>query len=419
MTRQSTVSKFLKSRPLWIVISIIVSIMLWTYVSSNEDDERTQTFHDVKLVFQGEDQLRDTKGIILTGVDTNSVSVTVTGSRRVISQLDSSKITAVVDISKISYTGNMKFTYDLAYSDKIDSGEITSVTRNPETISFTLDRQTTKSVEVRGVFNGTVSENFMQENLEFSPSVIKVSGPAEEIDKIDRAWVVIEKQDVDKTFTVDAPYVLMDKDGNELELDDVTADSDTVAVTLPIKATKEVKLAVDLIAGGGASEVNTVVTCEPSSVILSGDSDILDGINKISLGTIDLAEVNPKVSETYKLFIPNDTENISGVDEVAVTVEVKGLSTGKKTVTNFECIKVTEGYSASVMTSKLDVTVRAPESVLKLIASNNLRAVADLTEIGNATGVFNVPVEIYIDGYSDAGVIGKYEAIVAISENEE
>lgn len=421
MSRKTTLRKILKSRPFWIVASLIVSLMLWVYVTDIEGDTQTETFRDVKLIFQGEDQLRDTKDIILTGVDTSSVSVTLTGSRRAISQLNSSEITAVVDISKITYTGKMQFTYDLIYDDDVDSTGITIENRQPETISFTLDKQVTRNIDVKGVFNGSVAENFTQENLEFNPSTVKVSGPAEEINKIQDAWVVIEKENVDKTFTVDAPYILRDKDGNELEFDDdVTLETGTVSVTLPIKATKEVQLTVDLISGGGASaEKNAVITCVPETVTISGDSDVLAGINKISLATIDLADVNPSMTETYTLFIPNDTENISGVTEVTVTVQIKGVSTSKKTLNNIECKNNTEGYIATIMTPSMDITVRAEDSVLRQIGSNNLRGVVDLTELGNAVGIFAVPVEVHVDGFPTAGVIGEYKVYVSIAlENQ-
>jgi len=40
------------------------------------------------------------------------------------------------------------------------------------------------------------------------------------------------------------------------------------------------------------------------------------------------------------------------------------------------------------------------------VQSQNIRAVADLTDYVNSTGTFMPEVKIYVDGYSDVGAIG-------------
>ena len=55
---------------------------------------------------------------------------------------------------------------------------------------------------------------------------------------------------------------------------------------------------------------------------------------------------------------------------------------------------------------------------MKRISANNVRIVADMTEF-TQPGTYQVPVEVYFDGFSGAGVIGDYTVAVTLSRIEE
>ena len=55
---------------------------------------------------------------------------------------------------------------------------------------------------------------------------------------------------------------------------------------------------------------------------------------------------------------------------------------------------------------------------MKRISANNVRIVADMTEF-TQPGTYQVPVEVYLDGFSGAGVIGDYTVAVTLSRIEE
>jgi hypothetical protein len=50
------------------------------------------------------------------------------------------------------------------------------------------------------------------------------------------------------------------------------------------------------------------------------------------------------------------------------------------------------------------------------ITASNVRAVADLSALGSSTGQFSVPVDIYVDGFSNVGAMGSYSVLVSLSE---
>ncbi len=416
MKRGAAINRIADSRLFWAIISVIVSLILWMYVTASQGEDFSETFQGVKVEFQGEGALREGRGLIITEVDTTSVTVVLSGSRREISKLRSGSLSAVIDLSSINSSGVNRFSYTIKYPEGIDSRSITPVSLSPSVITFTVDKLNSKTVEVRGIFEGSVAEGYVAEAMEFNPATVKISGPVKSLEKVDHALVVVERTDVDKTLIFDSSYVLMDEEGNPIEDDMIVLETDTVSVSLPVKATKEVSLAMDIIDGGGATSSNVICTFSPATVTLAGDSEILDGINKIVVGTIDLSNIASSFTETYPIVMPNNVENLTGETEVTVKVEIRGLATKKMNVTNIEVKNVTEGYKAEIITQSIEVTVRSTQAMLDLVAPNNLRAVVDLKDIGNTIGRFTMPAKIYVDGFSEneAGVVGDYNVVVLI-----
>jgi len=212
----------------------------------------------------------------------------------------------------------------------------------------------------------------------------------------------------------------MVQDNNVIEDDSISLENDTVNVTLPVIAIKEVDLIVATIPGAGASDENIVKKFEPSSkVTLSGDAEVLEGLNSILLDTIDLSKVDGSHTETYTIVIPNDTEIIGTNREVTVTIEIVGLDTKRVNIpsANLSFINLTEGYTAEIMDSSLNnVTLRGLTESLAAVSAENVRAVADMGEYGTATGIFTVPVKIYVDGTTSVGAIGEYKLYISIAK---
>lgn len=422
MSKKTILSKIGNSKVLWIIVSVAIAFLLWVYVTINEG-EYTETFDDIKVVYSGEEAMREAQGLIVTEQSRSNVSVTLKGSRREISKLKSADIQAVVDLSTITRPGtNTNYYYSVSFLKEVDENFVAVESRTPRTVSFTVDRYSYKYVEVKGVFNGNVAEGFKADvsDMQFDPERIRISGPEEEISAVESALVVIERNDVDRTIKADVGYTLQDINGEALELGSMVADTDTVNVTLPVSAVKLVPLVVDIVHGAGTTDANVKLECEPQEILISGDPDLLKGINRITLDTLDLTEFNSTYEETYQIILPNDVINESGINEAKVSVKLTGLLTKRLSVTNIVPTNVPDGYVAEVTTKSIDVTIRAPESMINEIKSANLSAVLDLSDYSGNEGQYTVPASIRLDGFSGAGIIhaDEYNALVLIKRDK-
>ena len=399
--------KIYNSKAFWMIVSLLASLAIWVYVTSVETDESKTTFRGVKVELVGEDILRDSKNLVVTDMDTSTVTVEVVGPRRIIGSISSDQLVAQVDVSKLSRAAYTSQQYTIVYPDGTDTSKLSENRRTPETINFMVSAQTSKSIQVRGSFDGSLAEGYTAEMPVFEPSTITITGSEAYLKDVEYAWVTFSKENVDSTYSVETGFTLMDANNEPCSTTGISFSTDVVTATLPLLTLKEVNLDVNIIEGAGATKANTKITIDPVSVTLAGDSALLAGMNKIILATIDLTDFSSTFTETYTIPIDNELKNTTGITKATVTVEIVGLETKTFRVTNFSCINATEGYEADIITESKEITLRGTPEALAQIKDENIRAVADLTDYKESTGTYMPQVKVYVDGFTDVGAIGE------------
>ncbi len=408
--------KLYDSRSFWMIVSLLASLAIWVYVTSMESTEFTQTFYGVEVELVGEDNLRDNKNMVITDLDTSTVTVRITGPRRIVAGLDASDLKACVDVSKLSRSAYTTQQYYISYPDGTDTTNINDSNKSPSTVSFMVSPLNTKTIQVRGSFDGSLAEGYTAETPVFEPATITVAGADANLKDVSYAWVTFGKDNVDSTYKVETGFTLMNEQGEECSTVGLTCSEDVVTATLPLLLVKEVPLSVDVIEGAGATKANTKIKIEPDRITLAGDSATLTGMNKLVLDTIDLSDFEKTFSMTYTIPIDNEMNNLTGVTEAKVTVEIVGLETKIFKVKNISCINVTEGYTAEIISESIDVVMRGTAEQLSQLKGDNIRAVADLTDYNESTGQFMPSVKIIVDGSTEVGAVGENTISIEIKK---
>ena len=407
-------NKLMDSKVLWAVISLLASLFIWVYITGTQEEIITQSFNNVEVQFVGEDTLQATRGYVVNNISAETVSVKISGTRGNIGSLSASDVKAVIDVSLISSTGRLTQYFTLTYPDNVNADAVSLESSNPETISFDVTRMSKKPVPVEAKFVGSTAEDYIAGEIEFEPKTIWVSGPESELEKIDHIYVEMGGDDLTMTRSADIPVVLIDTDGNTMDSTGLEFDVPTVTVTIPISMMKEVPLYIQCVYGAGATEANTVIKIEPSTITISGDTSVVSGINRIDLTTIDLTDFSLTFQDTFSIPLPDGVENVTGTTQADVSIEITGVDTKIFTLTNISYRNLPSGYTVEEITTRsLEVRIRAPQEVLDQIQPSNLSAVADLSDISQSGDMF-VPVRIVVDGFTDAGAVGDYSIGIRI-----
>ncbi len=416
MEQKKRTNKIYDSKAFWVVVSLLCSLVMWAYVSSLDSTDKEITLSGITVEFRGQEELLADRSLCISSVDTETVSIVVRGERSNITKLKSSDIKAVIDVSNITQPNDMTWAYNLEFPDYVNINDITVVSKNPETINFTVVRNAKKTIEVKGSFEGTIAEGCVAEEFVFEPGSIVVEGPEASIEKIDHAWVTFGKdQTIESTYIEEAEFILMDANGKSCSKDGLILSVDTVTATQPILKSKEVPLKVKLISGGGITADNCKVSIDPQRIKIAGDSRIIDELEYIEIGSIDLASFIAGYEHTFTIPLEEGIQNLTGVSEAKVTVEIDGTHTKTFTTTNISCRGVTSGYHATIDTKEVEVTLRALNSdVLDSIRADDISVIADLSDYGTTTGQVIVNAKVKVSGHDNVGAVGDVRVTVTI-----
>lgn len=416
MEQKKRTKKLYDSKVFWMIVSLLCSLVMWAYVSSLDTTDKEITLSGISVEFRGQEELLADRSLSIASVDTETVSIVVRGERSNITKLKSSDIKAVIDVSNITQPNEMTWAYRLEFPDYVDPNDITVVRKSPEAINFTVVRNAKKTVEVKGSFEGTIAEGCVAEEFVFEPGFIVIEGPEASIEKIDHAWVTFGKdQIIDSTYVEESDYTLMDAGGKPCSRDGLMLSAEKVTATQPILKSKEVPLQVNLISGGGITAANCTVSIDPQTIKIAGDSRIVDDLEFIEIGTIDLSSFVSGYEHVFAIELEDGMQNLTGVSEAKVTVEVAGTHTKTFTATNISCRGVSSGYHATIDTREVEVTLRALSSdVLDKIKADDISVIADLSDYGTTTGQVIVNAKVQVSGHDNVGAIGDVKVTVTI-----
>lgn len=404
------------NKPLYIVLAIVIACSMWLYVRSVDASDQTRTISNIPVSFVGEDVL-NANGLMYIGNGRETVSLTVQGPWRTISQLRRDNITVQVDLSRIAAEGQYNQAYDITWPNNVPSGTFSLVGREPFYVPVDVGKRTTQNVEIRGVFLGSVADGYQAGEFSFQPATIEVSGSAQDTAQVAYAQVTLNREKLDQTVREEMAYVLIGQDGEVLENSNLKTSPETVNVTLPVVVVKEVPLTVDFIPGGGVTggeDSHVKWSIEPETIMLAGSETDLAAYSSIDLGSVDLSKVISTEKFTFPIPIDQDVENLSGVQEATVSVSVQGLESRSFTTENIELV-VSDGVEAQLVTRSLTVQVRGNAEALDQILPQYIKVVADLSDLSSIPdGQSLVPAKVSLMGVADAGVIGDYKISVLV-----
>ena len=178
-------------------------------------------------------------------------------------------------------------------------------------------------------------------------------------------------------------------------------------------------LTVEFVETPGSRLENVKWALTPiDTITLSGDASTMAAIDEIKLDTLSLADLKAAETFTYDIPLPDGVDNLSGVTSVTLTILFDDIDSLTVDATQFGYENLTTERDVTVVTSTLSVTLRGTSTALAQVNEENLRVVADLTNVSDADGVYTVPATVYVDGL-DVGAVGSYQVTVRLSGGAE
>jgi YbbR domain-containing protein len=409
--------RFTGQKLLYMLFALLTAIVLWLYVSITDMPDITRTVSGIKVETIGAETLTE-RNLVATKLSRETVSITFNGSREQIYELDNTNVKVVIDLSNITTSGQQGIRAYPEYDQKLKTSSLSVVSISSDYIEVTVENVVPKNVVVRGVNEGSVADGYIANRMTVAPETIDIVGPESVIKQVAYAQAVFSETNLTGSTSVDTPVVLMDTNDEPVSMDNITLSSETVTLSMQVNMLKNIPLTVNFVYGAGTTADNNTVSykIEPASVELSGDTAVLQELESIVTTTVDLNQFESTTELTVPIMIPNDCENLTGTAEATITVEISNLETAKLSVKNISITNDDTSLSTEVITQSLDVTLRGTAEDLAKVTADNVRIVADLTDVKSTIGTHAVPARINVDGVSGVGAIGNNTVTVRIAE---
>ena len=406
------IDRLRESRTFYICLSVVLAILFWLYVREVEDPVMDGNVWNVNVELTGESILA-TQGLAVAEISEDTVDFKVKAPASVLEGLSRKNVTAILDVSKC-VAGENVLHYTPKVAASVNTDGISWVAQSPESITVRVEKLDSKVFNIDFRLMGSVASGYQAGSVAIEPETVTISGPVDQVSQIAKVAAVLEVNELSEQYAGNLPLTLYNAKGEVLKDLEVSLDTESVYVVLPVVVVREIPLSVKLVDGGGAREENTVYKIEPESIIVAGSAEAMDGLIELPLGSIDLSKVTGTKVISMPINLQSQLENVSGITSASVTVTVSGLKTRTLQVENITLRNESTSYQVTVETKVSTVVIRGREEDLELIDPSQIRIVVDMGEI-TTVGTYSVPAKVYLDTSDSVGVVGEYSVVVSIS----
>lgn len=289
------------------IVCIALAVILWLFVSYQENPSMTKTVRNVPIVISGEQALKE-KGFSVYETNVTSVDVSVNGKRSTLARLTNRTLTAVINVSSIKESGT--HTLPATVSAAVNSNATYYV--KGKDIKVVIEPIESATYRIEADILNPADTSIILNSYELSKQKVKVSAPRSIIDDI--ATIKTEQFAPEKnTKEHTAKLIAYSKNGKALE--GVQFDPAEVKVSCSFHNVKTVPVVLS------ATNGKTFTLPSENTVRIYGSGEALDKINEIKTEEINLALFEKGSTVRVKLNIPKDIKLVDNTNEMEVLLK--------------------------------------------------------------------------------------------------
>lgn len=303
------------------VISVIVAIGIWIYISIIMDPAIEITVRDLPIQFTGTEVL-DGKNLAVISESATSVTVKIKGSRRKMGNNSMKSIIVNADLSAVENEGIQ--TVPIIITVPFENQGITS--QSDYTVDVNIEPAIEKEYKIGVKTEGKLAENYMSDAITVSPDTVKIRGAKSAVEKIEKAEIKLsydnEDVDIDRTL----PVTIYGAEGKEINDVDpiqkrIRYSQRYVNVHCSVGKIKTIKIMPNF--GSRGLPEGYEWSAEPAEIYVYGDDMNEEKLTEIKTEQINIERLMENDKIKTKLVVPDGLKTIGDVSEVEISVKKK------------------------------------------------------------------------------------------------
>lgn len=383
-----------------LILAFILSFGFWMIVSINVFPMIEVNIKGVTIEAQLTDRMLQNNLQITSAID-EAVNITIAGKRYEISDLKSSDFFASIDLSEVRSTGT--YTVPINITPKNTGRELTISSIDPSFITISIDRIISKEFTVRAAApNITIPEGYHLGDLTATPEKITLTGSATVLNQIGYVEAsstsggdITESRQTASDINVYGSFgVKMDKTG-------IQFDTDNIVVNIPIYRQKELPLRFSITNYPPNFDINSIkYDIQPKSIIVASPDDSINNLSELTIGTVDIADIQLNKTSYIPIVLPEGYKNLSGNSNAQIEWQLEdyGKLDFQVRTSNIEIFNKPDNFNVSIITNVIRPTVIGPSDIISTLTPSDFIVKLDLLGVSLRDGSQDVSVSVQIKG---------------------
>lgn len=370
------------------IMAFVFAALLWLIVVNIDDPVSRTTFTDVDISIANPEIVTN-QGKVYQVLDEQKTNVTVYARRSVLKDITKENIIAMADLSAMDTN-----TYLVPISVSVQgfTGKYQSAEANPGNLRIKVEGKTKNTFPLTVSATGTPRDGYVVGEMTVNPEKVSIGGSESQIQQIDRAIARIDVSGLSQDTEVPAELILYDVNGNPIDQTQLTNNLGEQGITVSVEMleTKTVPLSFSVSGTPAEGYSYTGITCEPESIQLCGNKELLEPVEKIDIpaAVLDITGIREKAERTIDI-LPYLPDGVSLAEETAsnVVVTIYVEQDGVKTIdVQAESIKVNN------LSDKLKISYE-PDAEVSL----NFTGKEELLETLDITAAVSIDLKSYTE----------------------
>lgn len=406
---------YMESNLFLAVISAVIAVIVWLLVALTQYPSVQTTVYNIPVTVDISNSAASQNGLNVISCDVKEVTVEILASRTQVGYLTNESLTAYFDADSVSNAGTKKLTLKIRNDNDMKINyEIKSISPSSATVVF--DKIEIREFPVTPLIPKVeIADGYEINSSEFTcdPSVVRITGPSAQLDKISRCCAVSSKE-----MTLNSTYVLSSDDIQLYTEDNAIIDKTNLkfsdmnfSINIPVRTLKTVGLSVSIVNAPVNFNKDTIKFRMSADTITLSCNNSQTGIpDTLDIGVIPLNEIKPGFSRTF--YMSNSLENseyinVSDLEAVTVTLEDEGLTETSLTIDRSR-INISNipdsSYEYTILTQQMDITVVGPAESVSQITADDIIADVSLLNLNITSNQFNQNVTFSCPTFDDVWV---------------
>ena len=349
------------------IFSLVIAIILWSYVMSEVNPKITKEFRNIDVVFSNMEDL-ERSGIELMSPKEVKINVKVEGRRSEVLKLRDTDIIAKVDLSGYS-EGTKKVPIYIDVPSKVDIVDYT-----PKEISFRFERIVSKEKPVVLKTIGKLEPGYSLGDGEIKPQSVILKGPKSWVNSVREVVAVVDITGKTKDINATVPIKLLDDDGNDVGR--VEKEPNVVDVFIPMYRSRKIPIDIQLDGSIPTEYENPTLTVSPKAVDVKGNDAILNTLSSIKTKPISVYKLVGSGSVETELLLPEGIELVDPNQKIVVSLKSNSIENGKDVEdSDVENGNVSENINKKFDYSFSEINVRNLGDELVIDTSNSTNSI--------------------------------------------